>query len=89
VVTRLSVAGSPAAGYLQQLFLVFLFRQANALMVPVSQQPLMTCAGATTLFGHAADDVTLTLVQKQILKKQLAKSHRLPLLLILNLIQIR
>ena len=34
----------------------------------------MTCAGATALYGHAVDNVTMTLVQKQILKKQLAKN---------------
>jgi len=66
--------GSPAFGQPQQLFLVFLYRQENALMVPVSQQPFMTCAGQTALYGHAVDNATLTMVQKQILKKQLAKN---------------
>jgi hypothetical protein len=33
----------------------FLYRQANALMVPVSQQRFMTYAGATALYGHAVD----------------------------------
>jgi hypothetical protein len=74
VAAGLPVADSPAAGHLQQLFLVFLFSQANALTVPESQQPFMTCAGATALYVHAVDNVTLTLVQKQILKNQLAKT---------------
>jgi len=43
-------------------------------MVPVSQQSFTTCAGATALYGHAVDNVTLILFQKQILKKQLEKN---------------